>query len=109
MSEMDKETICNLLREIKRVAVNASIMGALKKSTHILVGTYNRCRTAVVAQGDGLAGELFPELDPREATVDEVGAASALLAGYLCPRGGRTTLSRLRGHDEEHEDEDDDD
>lgn len=78
--------------------------GSLKKGSRVLVDVYNRC-LASVAQGDPMAAELFPKLSPDSASIDEVGAAAALLSGYVAPPGARKRRYD-DGDDEEEEDDD---
>lgn len=85
MAELDKLTIANLLLEIKRVASHASLTGSLRKGAPLMADVYNKCLDAVTASGDELARTIFPRLE-RETSIDEVGTAAALLAGYLGPR-----------------------
>lgn len=84
MTDMNKDTIYALLREIKDVAMQASLTGAMRKGSGILIDTYNRCRSTLGEQ-DPVALDLFPELSRDSAGIDEVGLASALLSRYIKP------------------------
>ncbi len=82
--------------------MEGSLTGGLKRGSRILTAMYNRCVTALKEQGDPLAEQFFPPLPEETTTIDEVGAAAALLYGYLRP-------SRpARRHRDEIEDEDED-
>ncbi|HBI57297.1 MAG TPA: hypothetical protein DEA85_02865 [Firmicutes bacterium] len=85
MTELEKTTMYNMLKEVKRLASNASLTGALEKGAPILVATYNKCLAAMKTKGDITVEQLFPELLPN-ADIDEVGVAAALLASYLLPQ-----------------------
>lgn len=86
MSELDRDTMYALLREIREVAMHASMTGGLRKSTRVLCEVYNRCRSALINQGDALVGGIFPELSAEGTSVDDVGAAAALLSSYIRPK-----------------------
>lgn len=95
---LDLKVIHRLLREIEAVARHASMAHMRHAGTPVLVDTYNRCHAAIVDQGDPHVALLFQTFQ-RDAAIDEVGAASALLASYVetklpNPRGGR----RHHGH-----------
>lgn len=92
MANLEVGKMYNILREVRRLAANASLTGALEKGTPTLVAAYNKCLTALKEQGDETAAQLFPELAPN-AGVDDVGVAAALLASYLKPE------RRLHEHD----------
>lgn len=82
--KLEPRAMYNILREIKRLAANASLTGALSNGTPTLVATYNKCLAAIKGQGDETAAQLFPELTAN-ASVDDVGVAAALLASYVEP------------------------
>lgn len=105
MTQMNAETMYALLHEIKRVAVTASLSGALDKGTRVLVETYNRCLDVLEQHGDTFVKSLLPTLDPETASVDEVGTAAALLSRYVKPGEGSR---RDDDEDDDEEDEDDD-
>jgi len=77
MTELEKTTMYNMLKEVKRLASNASLTGALEKGAPILVATYNKCLAAMKTKGDITVEQLFPELLPN-ADIDEVGVAGQL-------------------------------
>lgn len=81
---MKRETMYNLLREIKEVAMEASLTGSLAEGIGVMVEVYNRCLDTLAQQGDALVKSLFPVLSSR-AHVDEVGVAAALLSRYIKP------------------------
>jgi hypothetical protein len=85
MTEMNPDTMYSLLREIKSVAMSASLTGSLKNGTRILVEMYGRCLEVLAEQGDTQVKSLFPTLDPESTSLDEVGAAAALLSRYVKP------------------------
>ncbi len=64
--------------------------GSLEGGARTLIGVYNKCLDSIERE-DAAIKDLFPSL-PENANMDEVGAAAALLAGYLGvplrPRGG---------------------
>lgn len=99
MAELSRETMYNLLREVKSVAQYASLTGALKRGARVLVETYNQCLEALAEQGDPVAKTLFRPLSPETASIDDVGVAAALLCGYLRPE----KTGRRRHEDEEDE------
>lgn len=113
MTELEKKAMYNMLMEIKRLAANASLTGALRKGSPTLVITYNKCLNALKEKGDSTAAQIFPELSP-DASVDDVGVAAALLASYLKPeelrrRGlhAHDIMAFNEDHEREHEDDHD--
>lgn len=114
---LEKKVIVKLLREIQAMARHASMTGSMgHKGARILVETYNRCRASLLEQGDATVGALFPGLEPEATSIDEVGAAAALLASYLEPEGRRASHGGHAGHcrhqdrfDEEGDHDEDDD
>lgn len=104
MTELNRETVYGLLREIRSVAYEASLTGSLKKGGRVLVDVYNRC-LAAISQSDPLASELFPQLT-AETSIDEIGVAAALLSRYVRPAG---TRRRHDNDDDDDHDEDDED
>lgn len=82
--EFKDSTLCNLLREIKKLAAHASLTGAMEGGTPTLIKAYNQCLQAVKERGDAVSSQLFSQL-ALDATVDEVGVAAALLASVICP------------------------
>jgi len=105
MTEMNRDTMFALLCEIRKVAMEASMMGAMKKGSGVLVDVYNRCLDALTEQGDTLVKTLFPTLDRNAANIDEVGAAAALLSSYVKPERASRHREPFRGPDDE-DDED---
>jgi len=103
MTEMNRETMYALLREIRSLAITASMSGALRKGTRVLVEVYNRCLETLAEQGDPLVKSLFTPLSPESTSVDEVGAAAALLSSYVRP-----AKAERRRHEEDDDDDDDD-
>ncbi|HWI60814.1 MAG TPA: hypothetical protein VNT75_03125 [Symbiobacteriaceae bacterium] len=101
MAEMSRGTIYAVLREIRSIAMEASLTGAFKKGVSVLVQTYNRCLDTIEQQGDAQVKSLFPTLTPESTHVDEVGVAAALLSGYVRP------VSPARHRDDEEEEEED--
>jgi hypothetical protein len=91
VKQVGSDTIYALLKEIKAVAMNASLTGALEDSSRALAEMYNRCVDTLEEQGDRLVGSLFPQLDPDEANMDEIGALASLLAQYLRPKEQSST------------------
>lgn len=85
MTEMNPDTMYALLREIKSVAMSTSLTGSLKNGARILVEMYRRCLELLAAQGDTQVKSIFPTLDPESSSIDEVGAAAALLSRYVKP------------------------
>jgi hypothetical protein len=81
---MTKRQAVNMLKEIKKVALEASLTGALSSGSSIFVNTYNSIRQKAIGEkwldDDG----LIPALDINGNTsMDSVGCASALLMGLL--------------------------
>lgn len=108
MTAMDRQLLTKMSKELRDVAMEASLTGSLKKGSRILVGMYNRCVEALKAQNDSLVDQLFPTLPEGSTTIDEVGAAAALLYGYLRPaRGGRRRDDEDEDDDADAEDEED--
>lgn len=116
MTELEKQAMYKLLREIKKIAFDASLTGGFRKGAPTLVATYNKCLKTLTDKGDATAEALFTPLT-ESASVDEVGVAAALLASYIAPQEGRrrglSNHDRIAFHHdhccEEHEDEDQDD
>lgn len=104
MTELSPATIYSLLREVRSVAMHASLTGSLKGGARILVEMYNRCLEALVEQGDARVKSLFPALLPESTKIDEVGAAAALLSRYVKPSGVGRNRDPYEG-DEEDDDE----
>ncbi|MGE5673939.1 MAG: hypothetical protein ACM3XM_08620 [Mycobacterium leprae] len=100
MTELNKRTIYGLLREIRKLAMHASMTHSMQGGSRVLVETYNRCLSALTEQGDTLVTSLFTPLSPETTKMDEVGAAAALLAGYVRPED-----TRYR-HDDDEDDDD---
>jgi hypothetical protein len=114
MTQLEKQSMYKLLREIKKIAFDASLTGGFRKGAPTLVTTYNKCLKTLTDKGDTTAEALFSPL-PETATVDEVGVAAALLASYIAPQEkGRGLSDHDRAafyHDhccQDHEDEDED-
>ena len=109
MTELEKQAMYNMLVEIKCLAANASLTGALRKGTPTLVMTFNKCLTALKEKGDTTASQLFPELS-LGASIDDVGIAAALLASYLPESRRSRGLSRhdIIAFNHDHDDDDDD-
>lgn len=116
MTELEKQVMYNLLVEIKRRAVDASLTGALRKGAPTMAATYNKCLAALKAKGDSTVEQFFLELT-TDAGIDDIGIAAALLASYLQPVKRRRGLhphdieafaeDHLDEEDEEDDDEDD--
>lgn len=88
MTEMNREIMYGLLREIKEVSMEASLTGSFSEGIGVMVEVYNRCLDTLARQGDALVKNLFPVLSAN-AHVDEVGVAAALLSRYIKPANGQ--------------------
>lgn len=105
MPEIDKARIYGMLREVKEVAMQASLTHSLRGCTPVLADMYNQCLKALMAENnDPLLPTLFHELPRDTVTLDEVGASAALLSRYVKP--SRHSSAYETG--DESEDEDDD-
>ncbi|MGI6343952.1 MAG: hypothetical protein ACOX18_02655 [Bacillota bacterium] len=88
MTDIARKGIVCLLHEVKRLAREASLSGALSGGSQLLIRTYNRC-TALLAELDDervqwvLGANIVPAELPADATVDELGISAALLLGVL--------------------------
>lgn len=84
--EMNKETIYAMLREIKAVAVEASMTGALDKGSPMLIDVFNRC-LASYKEIDPKVSALFEPIGAENGApnIDEIGVAAALLSRYIKP------------------------
>lgn len=81
---MTKKQAVNMLKEIKKVALEASLTGALSGGGNLLVNTYNSIRQKAIEEkwidDDG----IIPVLDVNgDVPMDTVGCASTLLMGLL--------------------------
>lgn len=81
---MTKKQSINMLKEIKRVATEASLTGALRGGVKMYVNTYNSIRQKAIEKkwidDDG----IIPVLDTNAGeNMDSVGCVSALLIGLL--------------------------
>lgn len=103
MDDAKRKVIYSMLRELRKLAAQASMTGSFRKSTPILVSTYNKC-LALITEEDANVALFFNELSAEQVHVDEVGAAAGLLASYLFPSTNEQIHVRHCGHHgEEHE------
>lgn len=104
MPEMDRTRIYGMLREVKEVAMQASLTHSMRGCAPVLADMYNQCLKALMADNnDPLLQTLFHELPRDTVTLDEVGASAALLSRYVMPS------HHSHGHETGHESEDEDD
>ena len=84
---MTKNQAVNILREIKKVAANASLTGALAGGGSIFADSYNSiCKIALNEAWihEGIDKEFLPVLEANSDTnMDIVGCACTLLLGLL--------------------------
>ena len=84
---MTKNQAVNILREIKKVAVEASLTGALADGRYIFANSYNAICKEAFKEGwidEGIDKEILPVLEiDGGINMDIVGCASALLLGLL--------------------------
>lgn len=107
MPEMDRIRIYGMLREVKEVAMEASLTGAMRRCAPVLADMYNQCLTALAADNtDTLLATLFKALPRDTVSLDEVGASAALLSRYVKP--GRHITGFETGHEDEPEEDEDD-
>jgi hypothetical protein len=82
-----KNQAVNILREIKKVAANASLTGALAGGGRMLANSYNSICKIAFDEGwidEGIDKEILPVLEVNgDVNMDIVGCASALLLGLL--------------------------
>jgi hypothetical protein len=104
MPEMDKTRIYGMLREVKEVAMQASLTHSMRGCTPVLADMYNQCLKALMVENnDPLLQTLFHELPRDTVTLDEVGASAALLSRYVKPS------HHSHGYETDHDSEDEDD
>jgi hypothetical protein len=97
-----------MLREVKEVALEASLTGAMRRCAPVLADMYNQCLKALVTDSnDTLLPTLFKELPRDTVSLDELGAASALLSRYVKPNRHFSGCETGREDEEDHDDEDD--
>jgi hypothetical protein len=84
---MTKNQAVNILREIKKVAVEASLTGALADGGSIFANSYNSICRVAFKEGwinEGIDKEILPVLEVEgDISMDKIGCASALLLGLL--------------------------
>lgn len=80
---MSKDRIYFMLREIKSIAMEASLTGSMKKGSKTLAKMYNRCLEAL-SESDPSISTLFEPLN-EDVSVDEIGVSAALLSRYMKP------------------------
>lgn len=83
---MSTERIYFMLREIKSIAMEASLTGGMKKGSKTLANMYNRC-FETLRENDPSISTLFEPLN-EDASVDEIGVSAALLSRYMRPNQG---------------------
>ncbi len=104
MDEAKRKVIYSMLRELRKLAAQASMTGSFRKSTPVLVTTYNKC-LALIKEEDANVALFFTELSAEQVHVDEVGAAAGLLASYLFPSTNEQIQVRHCGHREREEED----
>ncbi|GAA0322677.1 hypothetical protein GCM10008967_11470 [Bacillus carboniphilus] len=80
---MSADRIYFMLREIKSIAMEASLTGGMKKGSKTLATMYNRC-LETLRENDPAISTLFEPLT-EDASVDEIGVSAALLSRYMRP------------------------
>src|SRR5687767_3010068 len=91
--EAELRRIVRMLEKTEQLAENASLTGSLAGGKEYAVRSYNSILKHLIDTGE-VPAALFPPL-PDDASIDEVGIASAQLAGYL--RGGLTQTPSAAG------------
>lgn len=81
---MTKNQAVNMLKEIKKLATEGSLTGALSEGAEMLINAYNSIRQKAIGEkwidDDG----IIPVLDNKgKVSLDTVGCAAALLRGLL--------------------------
>lgn len=104
---MDKIRIYGMLREVKEVAMQASLTHSMRHCTPVLADMFNQCLKALSTDtSDTLLPTLFKELPRDTVSLDEVGASAALLSRYVMPDRGWTCCKPHRADDDDEDDDD---
>ncbi|MDX1932538.1 MAG: hypothetical protein SFU56_08030 [Capsulimonadales bacterium] len=82
-----------LLKQISKIATEASMTGALSDGNPVAIEQYNRILERLSAKGFDPDG-LFPPL-PEDASFDRVGVAAEMLSAYLVEDEGESPATRL--------------
>lgn len=81
---MTRNQAANMLREIKNLATEASLTGALRDGERMLADTYNNVRKKAIVEKWIEDDGIIPVLETDgSAGMDAIGCASALLFGLL--------------------------
>lgn len=81
---MTKKQAANILKEIKKVATEASLTGALEDGGEMLAISYNSIRQKAIQEKWIEDEEIIPILDTESSiSMGKVGCASALFMGIL--------------------------
>lgn len=81
---MTKRQAVNILGQIKKLALEASLTGALEGGGKMFANTYNSVRQKAITEKWIDDEDIIPVIDANgHVSMDDVGCAAALLMGLL--------------------------